>query len=157
MTRRGIDIVIYAYYHTQPAIRAVVRLTLVPITVLIASCAAFGVRHKIEFSPLERADRLVVLTRSGAIVKTITDPAQVSAAAQFIQAYRSGWRDPVAGIVVPEFLLHFYAGSRGLGGYGISTGYLTSDPPTAGFWSRPAPPDEVNRLASLLGLTLAGK
>ena len=133
------------------------RLTLVSITVLIASCASFGVRHKIEFSPLERADRLVVLTRSGAIVKTITDSAQVGAAAQFIQAYHSGWRDPVAGIVVPEFLLHFYAGSRGLGGYGISTGYLTSDPPTAGFWSRPAPPDEVNRLASLLGLTLAGK
>lgn len=56
-----------------------------------------------------------------------------------------------------NFSFHFYAGSRGLGGYGISTGYLTSDPPTAGFWSRPAPPDEINGLASLLGLTLAGK
>ena len=145
-------------FQTQPATRmAIVRLTLVSMTVLIASCAAFGVRHKIEFSPLQRADRLVVLSRSGAIVKTITDPAQVSAAAQFIQAYRSGWKDPVGGVVVPEFLLHFYGGSRGLGGYGFSTGYLTSDPPTAGFWSRPAPPDEVNRLASLLGLTLAGK
>lgn len=145
-------------FQTQPATRmAIVRLTLVSMTVLIASCAAFGVRHKIEFSPLQRADRLVVLSRSGAIVKTITDPAQVSAAAQFIQAYRSGWQDPIGGVVVPEFLLHFYGGSRGLGGYGISTGHLTSDPPTAGFWSRPAPPDEVNRLASLLGLTLAGK
>ena len=145
-------------FQTQPTIRkAVVRLSLVSITVLIASCASFGVRHEIEFSPLERADRLVVLTRSGAIVKTITDPGQVSAAAQFIQAYRSGWQDPVGGVIVPEFLLHFYRGGRGLGGYGISTGYLTSDPPTAGFWSRPAPPDEVNRLASLLGLTLGGK
>ena len=110
-----------------------------------------------EFSSLQGADRLVVLTRSGAIAKTITDPAQVHAAAQFIQTYRSGWQDPVGGVIVPEFLLHFYEGSRGLGGYGISNGYLTSDPPTAGFWSRPAPPDEVNRLASLLGLALAGK
>jgi hypothetical protein len=133
------------------------RLTLVSIAVLIASCASFGVRHKVEFSALLGADRLLVLTRSGAIVNTITDPAQVNAAAQFIQAYRSGWRDPIGGVVVPEFLLHFYRGGRGLGGYGISTGYLTSDPPTAGFWSRPAPPDEVNRLASLLGLTLGGK
>lgn len=142
----------------QPVIRTtVVRLTVVSMTALITSCASFGVRHHIEFSSLQGADRLVVLAPSGAIIKTVTDPAQVSAAAQFIQAYRSGWQDSVAGVVVPEFLLHFYSGSRGLGGYGISTGYLTSDPPTAGFWSRPAPPDEVNRLASLLGLTLAGK
>ena len=142
----------------QPAIRtAVVRLTVVSMTALITSCASFGARHHIEFSSLQGADRLVVLAPSGAIIKTVTDAAQVTAAAQFIQAYRSGWQDPVGGVVVPEFLLHFYSGSRGLGGYGISTGYLSSDPPTAGFWSRPAPPDEVNRLASLLGLTLAGK
>lgn len=130
-------------FQIRPAIqRTLPRLSLVPVTVLIASCAFFGSRHTIEFSPLKRADRLVVLTRSGDIVKTVTDPAQVSAAAQFIQAYRSGWQDPLEGIVVPEFVLHFYAGTSGLGGYGIGAGYVTSDPPTAGFWSRPAVPTE---------------
>jgi hypothetical protein len=134
--------------------KAVALLTVMPVTALIAGCALFGIRHKIDFSPLERANRLVVLTRSGDIVKTINDAAQVNAAARFIQAYRSGWQDPFRGPVVPDFVLHFYAGSRGLGGYGIGPGVLTSDPPTAGFWSRPAPPDDVNRLASMLGLRL---
>jgi hypothetical protein len=137
-------------------IKTLALLRVIPVTVLIASCALFGIRRKIDFSPLERANRLVVLTRSGDIVKTINDAAQVNAAAHFIQAYRLAWQDPLRGPVVPDFVLHFYAGTRGLGGYGIGAGVLTSDPPTAGFWSRPAPPDEVNRLASMLGLKLGG-
>lgn len=134
--------------------RTLARFGIFPLTVLIVSCAVSGRGHHIDFSRLNQADRLVVRTRAGDTVKTITDPGQVTAAAQFIQRYESGWKDPLQGPLVPDFMLHFYVGNRGLGGYGIASGAVVSDPPTSGFWSRSVPGDGLNRLASALGLKL---
>ena len=98
----------------QPVIRTtVVRLTVVSMTALITSCASFGVRHHIEFSSLQGADRLVVLAPSGAIIKTVTDPAQVSAAAQFIQATVRGGR-----ILLPESLCRNFSSTSTQGAAG---------------------------------------
>jgi hypothetical protein len=115
-----------------------------------------GKRHTIDFSPLKQADRLEVLSHKGETIKTITDPVLISAAAEFIQRFTSGWKDPLSGPVVPDFMLHFYAGERGIGGYGIGVGVIVSNPPTHGFWSRSAPEKEVNDLAARLGIKLGG-
>jgi hypothetical protein len=48
-------------------------------------------------------------------------------AARFIQRYESGWKDALAGPLVPEFMLTFYSGSRGLGGFGIGMDQVMSD------------------------------
>lgn len=113
-------------------------------------CSLHG--HRIDFKPLERADRIEVRTRVDAPVKSINDPAQVQAARDFIRHYGSGWEDPLRGPLVPTFMLYFYEGQRGLGGFGIGSGYIVSHPPTAGFWSRDVPPQEIDRLLRVLGL-----
>jgi hypothetical protein len=125
----------------------------VVFAVAAASCV-FHSRHTIDFDPLENADRIVVRTRDAEIVKTITDPDQVRAAARFARANETGWKDPLSGPRIPEYLLRFFNGSRFLGGYGIGSGYIVSDPTVNGFWSQTVPPDEIRALAATLGLTL---
>lgn len=99
------------------------------------------------------ADRIDVLRRDGMPVKTITNPAQILAALNFIKKYEAGWKDPLRGPLVPRLMLHFYHGNNGISGFGVGPGYIVSDPPTAGFWSRDAPQDEIDRLLQILGLT----
>jgi hypothetical protein len=123
----------------------------------MSGCALHGKGHTIDFSSLLQADRIVILTRAGETVKTVTDPAVTKAAAEFIQQYSSHWEDPLIGPILPEFMLHFYVGNRGLGGYGIGVGSVVANPPTAGFWSRPVPADDVSGFAGSLGLRLGTK
>ena len=125
----------------------------VVFAVAAASCV-FHSRHTIDFDPLENADRIVVRTRDAEIVKTITDPDQVRAAARLARAKKAGWKDPLDGPWVPQYMFQFFKGSRGVGGYGIGFGYIVSDPTVNGFWSQTVPPDEIRALAATLGLTL---
>jgi hypothetical protein len=78
----------------------------------------------------------------------------VREAVRFARAKQSGWKDPISGPRVPQYLLQFYNGSRGVGGYGIGSKYIVSDPTVNGFWSQTVPPDEIRALAATLGLAL---
>jgi hypothetical protein len=120
-----------------------------------ASCGLRG--HSIDFAPLERADRMEVRTRDGALVKTIRDGAQIRQAIAFIERYQSGWKDPVTGPVVPTFMLTFFKGDEGISGFGVGGRYIVSHPPTAGFWSRTVPEEEATRLLEQLGLNQVSK
>jgi len=113
-----------------------------------------GKGHVIQFARLEPADRIVVRTRFGDVIKTIEDKAQIDAAVQFIRQYETGWRDPIKGPRVPRFMLDFLVRGRRIGSYGIGVGYVVSDPTTDGFWSRDVPEADVKRLAGRLGLEL---
>jgi hypothetical protein len=113
--------------------------------------------HRIDFTPLERGDRMEIRTRDGALVKTITDAAQVRQAIEFIERYQSGWRDPVTGPVVPTFMLTFFKGEEGISGFGVGGRSIVSHPPTTGFWSRSVPEAEVTRLLEQLGLSQVSK
>ena len=127
----------------------------VVLAVVLAGCAFHGRGHTIDFDPLESADRIVVLrTRDYEVVKTITDPDQVRAAARFARAKETRWKDPIAGPRIPQYLLRFFNGNRFLGGYGIESGYIVSDPTVNGFWSQTVPPDEIRALVATLGLIL---
>jgi hypothetical protein len=130
----------------------------VMLAVALVSCALHGRGHTIDFDSLESADRIEVLRALNAeIVKTVTDPFQVRAAVRFVRAKQSGWKDPISGPPVPRYLLRFYNGSRGIGGYGLGTAYIVSDPTVDGFWSQTVPPDEIRALAATLGLALQEK
>lgn len=125
-------------------------LTMLVTALSIMGCGLHG--HRIDFTPLERADRIEVRTRLDAPVKSITDPVQVRAALDFIKKYRSGGKDPLSGPLVPRFMLQFYTGQEGLGGFGVGSRHIVSNPPTAGFWSREVPRDEIDRLVRALAL-----
>jgi hypothetical protein len=73
-------------------------LTVVVIisAVFSVSCAARG--RRIDFRPLGEANRMEVHTSTNQLVKTITDPAQVRVALDFIQRFESGWKDPLSGV-----------------------------------------------------------
>lgn len=127
----------------------------VVLAVMLVSCASHGRGHTIDFDPLAGVDRIVVhRTRDSAVVTTITDLGQVRAAARFARANETGWKDPLSGPQIPQYLLRFFTGTRFLGGYGIGSGSLVSDPTVNGFWSHPVPPDKIRALAATLGLAL---
>lgn len=128
------------------------------LAVTLVSCAFHGRGHTIDFDPLDGVDRIVILrTRDNEVVKTITDPGQVRAAVRFARANETGWKDPLSGPQIPQYLLRFFTGSRFLGGYGIGSGYIVSDPTVNGFWSHTVPPDEIRALAATLDLALEGR
>lgn len=77
-------------------------------------------------------------------------------AAQLIEQYREGWKDPLHGPRMPKYMLIFYRGQEQLGGFGIADRYLVSNPPTQGFWSQDVSPDAVAKLLRALGLNEAG-
>jgi hypothetical protein len=117
---------------------------------LSVSCAARA--HRIDFRPLADANRIEVHTSTNQLVKTITDPAQVRVAIDFIQSLESGWRDPLSGVRIPRVMLRLFKDDRFVGAYGIDNRYVMSNPPTAGFWSREAPAADIQRLIDSLGL-----
>lgn len=134
----------------------VVMVRMVAIATLLGGfgpvgCALHG--HKLDFSPLERGDRIEVRTRAGALVRTITDRSQIQAAVDFIERYPSGWKDPLGGPRVPRLMLLFFRGDTGISGFGVGRGYIVSDPSTLGFWSRDIASDEIDGLVRALGLS----
>jgi hypothetical protein len=92
----------------------------VVLAVAWVSCAFHRRGHTRSISTRSRADRIVVVrTRDNEVVKAIADPDQVHAAARFARANETGWKDPLSGPRIPQYLLRFFNGSRFLGGYGI--------------------------------------
>ena len=130
------------------------RAAVVVSGALLCGCVLHGKGHVIHFARLEPADRIVVTTHGGDVIKTIEDKAQIDAAVRFIRQYEEGWRDPLSGPRVPRFMLDFSVGGRHLGSYGMGVGYVVSDPTTDGFWSRDVREADVKRLAATLGLEL---
>jgi hypothetical protein len=114
------------------------------------SCALH--RHRIDFGALQNADRIEVRDTSAAVLKTLSDAAQVQAAATFIGRRETGWKDPLSGPLIPHIVLMFYSGTRFLGGFGVGNSYIVSYPPKDGFWSRDVPAEEVKRLLFALDL-----
>ena len=84
------------------------------LSVAVAACA-----KSVDFSSLERADRIEVRTPSDKQLKEINDRVQISTAIAFIKRHRSGWSESPFGPVVPDVMLHFYRGQERLGGFGI--------------------------------------
>jgi hypothetical protein len=70
------------------------------------SCALH--RHRIDFGALQNADRIEVRDTNAAVIKTLTDPGQVQAAASFIRQRETGWKDPLTGPLFPRVMLMFY-------------------------------------------------
>jgi hypothetical protein len=115
------------------------------VSVLLSQSCALH-RHRIDFGALQSADRIEVRDTSAAVLKTLTDPAQVQAATTFIRQRETGWKDPLTGPVIPRIVLMFYSGTRFLGGFGVGDSSIVSYPPKDGFWSRDVPEEEIKKL-----------
>jgi hypothetical protein len=127
------------------------------IVAVVATSAAVslgcaGRAHRIDFQPLAEANRVEVRTSDQEFVKTVTDPAQIRIATDFIRRFETGWRDPLTGVRIPSLMLTFFRDNRFVGAYGIGDDYVVSNPPTAGFWSRKVPAEDIERLRRGLGI-----
>lgn len=126
------------------------RCTLAAGIFVMAACALHG--HRIDYSRLHGADRIEVIDKTGKPFTEIRDSARVAEGIKFIQRYQSGWKDPLSGPVVPDFLLMFYQGRRFVGAYGVGYGDIVSYPPADGFWSQRISESELIQLTRALGL-----
>jgi len=135
---------------TQVRSGAVFAMTL---SVVLAACAATH-EQALDVHEFGSADRSEARTSHDFPVATIRDPQLIALAAKFIAERRDGWSTPWAGAPIAPLALEFYQGSRRLGGYGIASDFLTSDPRTLAFLSRRASSDEIAQLLRQLGLHL---
>jgi hypothetical protein len=108
----------------------------------------------LDFSGLEKADRIDVRTRNDVRVKEIVDHAQITIATTFIKGHAAGWSDSPAGPLVPDVMLYFFRGSSRLGGYGIAGTYIVADPATHGWLTRATTTAENDTLLRQLGIEL---
>ena len=114
---------------------------------LPAACATFG-RHRLDYTSLTGADRVEVRDTANRLLLNITDLQKVQYAVEFILKRQDRWGDRLTPYV-PTLVLHFYAGERGLGGYGISSDVLVALP-QHGFWWRDVAPAEISALLKTL-------
>ena len=70
------------YFISVPRSQTIVVCALWAVSVSVSGCALHGKRHTIDFSPLLKADRLVVQTRAAETIKTITDRVLIKSAAE---------------------------------------------------------------------------
>jgi hypothetical protein len=125
-------------------------------TLLLAfgACATMGTR-RMDYTTLSSADRVEVRT-TDAKVATITDPAKVRHAVEFIRQRQDRWGDRV-NPYVPTLVLEFFSVDRRLGGYGIGQDILVALPGDQGFSWRDVSEAEVNTLLKALGIAFPAR
>lgn len=138
--------------------RAVLIKSLWSVVVIAVMGACALNRHRIDFTSLEKADRIEVRSRDSTLVKTLTDPSQIGVALEFIREFSRGWGDPLTGPPVPAFMLNFYSDRKWVGAFGIAgSTTIVSDPPKYGFWTREVPAQRMQTLMKVLELTFESK
>jgi hypothetical protein len=123
------------------------------VVALTAALSASCLGHHLTFDHLRGADRVEVTTRHQRLLKTIREPAVISAASEAVARHDAGWEAPWHGTPVVRLQVSFFRGDRLVGGYGVGKDFLTTDPGPA-LMSRSITPEEAARIAQVLGLTL---
>jgi hypothetical protein len=118
------------------------------IAIFIALVWGCSVIH--DFSYLDGATRIDVRTNLDKPIKTISDPAQIQGALAFVKQRKTGWGSPWYGPPVPQVVLNFYIDNRYLGGYGIGSNFLATNPEP--FLSRSITVGERDEIMQLLGV-----
>ena len=103
------------------------------------------------FVSFEKADRIVVKTRSRTVIATITDRSRIGEIAQFAEAHGDGWTLPIAGTPVRSIGLEFYAGDRFLGDFGIGKRFLEAQG-CGYFYSRPLSKHDLHEIVRKVGV-----
>ena len=124
-------------------------LVAIATTVVMSAChLGEPQKRRLEFPDLRSADRVDVRAPADRRVAVLTDRDKIQAAAEFIEGDRDGWGERLTGPRAPELMLDFYNGDRHLGGFGISTSYLTAGTSL----SKDVPAEKIAALAKRLGL-----
>jgi len=79
-----------------------------------------------QFARLRPADRVLITTNMNKTLRTISDPASVTALVSFAEAHASDWEVPWYGPHGALVRANFYAGNRFLGDLGVGSTFLSA-------------------------------
>jgi len=132
--------------------RAPVISILLPITLVLTIVACEPPR---DFPAWNRVTRIEVVETKpprGNLVKEIDDPRQVARIIAFVNANRTGYREPWFGEPLPPIDVNFYERRRYKGHFGVGPEFFEIHRGTITFLSRPASFEEVRQFMDLIGL-----
>jgi hypothetical protein len=107
-----------------------------------------------DFPAWNRVTRIEVVEtkRPQGVVKEIDDPRQVARIIAFVNANRTGYREPWFGEPLPPIDVNFYERRRYKGHFGVGPEFFEIHRGTITFLSRPASFEEVRQFMELIGL-----
>lgn len=134
---------------TREEIVFVMSVAVVAVTAC-AACAHVG-RQRLDLRSLQGADRIEVRSATDKPVASITDPAKIQKAIEFIERRQDRWGDRTSP-TVPTYQLRFFHGDKYLGGYGVTDDTVVAFPTHQGWWWRDVTPAEISALLKQLGV-----
>jgi len=108
-----------------------------------------------DFPPWNHVTRIEVVetkSRRGDLVKEIDDPRQVARIIAFVNANRTGYREPWFGEPLPPIDVNFYDRRRYKGHFGVGPEFFEIHRGATTFLSRPASFEEVHEFMDLIDL-----
>jgi hypothetical protein len=108
-----------------------------------------------DFPPWGKVTRIEILKTTsphGDVLKEISDPDQVAKIVAFVNANRTGYREPWFGEPIPRIDVAFYDRNLYQGHFGVGPEFFEIHRGSITFMSRPASEEEVNEIMELINL-----
>jgi hypothetical protein len=127
------------------------RLAVLILLLILASCGSSNSCSDMQFSRLRTADRVVVTLDSRNTLSTITSGPRISALAAFAEAHATGWGARFGGPPIARLNAEFFAADRFLGDFGVDSTFLSAQG-CGYFQTRSIGGSDRRQLIALLGV-----